>query len=215
MPTGVALRDPRDQLFAAAERILLRNGPSGLTSRAVTAEAGVAKGVLHRHFADFDDFLAALIRHRIQGLIGRGGRLLDAAGTGTVVVNLARFLVEVFDAFALAVVGLVISRDHLRAALRATTPNGIPLLAEAGAAASAYLSAERDRGRIAHATDTDALAFMLIGAGHLLFAEDPRAAPSLDAVEEVVGSVVVGAEPGRPADVDGSARRPRADRQDL
>nr|MDQ6938034.1 TetR family transcriptional regulator [Actinomycetota bacterium] len=54
MPTGVALRDAREQLFHAAERVLLRAGPNALTSRAVTTEAGVAKGVLHRHFADFD-----------------------------------------------------------------------------------------------------------------------------------------------------------------
>jgi AcrR family transcriptional regulator len=54
VPTGVALRDVREQLFGAAERVLLRDGPSALTSRAVTDEAGVAKGVLHRHFADFD-----------------------------------------------------------------------------------------------------------------------------------------------------------------
>ena len=57
MPTGVAIRDVRQQLFAAAERVLLRDGPSGLTSRAVTAEAGCAKGVLHRHFADFPLFV--------------------------------------------------------------------------------------------------------------------------------------------------------------
>lgn len=197
MPTGVALRDPREQLFAAAERILLRDGPSGLTSRAVTAEAGVAKGVLHRHFADFDDFLAALIRHRIQDVAGQGRRLLDAAGTGTVVENLARFLVDLFDPLALAVVGLVISRDHLRGALRPTTPTGLPLLAEAGTAVSAYLEAERGCGRITSSSDTDVLAFMMIGAGHLLFAEDPRTAPGLDAVKEVVGSVLVGAEPGQ------------------
>src|SRR5690348_543872 len=38
MPTGVAIRDPRGQLFDAAERVLLRDGPGGLTSRAVTME---------------------------------------------------------------------------------------------------------------------------------------------------------------------------------
>ena len=37
MPTGVAIRDPRGQLFGAAERVLLRDGPSGLTSRSVAA----------------------------------------------------------------------------------------------------------------------------------------------------------------------------------
>ena len=82
MPTGVALRDAREQLFDAAERILLRDGPNALTSRAVTTEAGCAKGVLHRHFTDFDAFLTDLVlgeaglavqrlepgdRHRVRG----------------------------------------------------------------------------------------------------------------------------------------------------
>ncbi|HZE30218.1 MAG TPA: TetR family transcriptional regulator, partial [Actinoallomurus sp.] len=66
MPTGVAIRDVREQLFAAAERILVRDGPNALTSRAVTTEAGCAKGVLHRHFADFDAFLAELVLDRIR-----------------------------------------------------------------------------------------------------------------------------------------------------
>ena len=73
MPTGVAIRDAREQLFDAAERVLLRAGPSALTSRAVTTEAGFAKGVLHRHFADFDAFLAELVLDRIAR-IDRPGR---------------------------------------------------------------------------------------------------------------------------------------------
>src|SRR5689334_3785252 len=64
VPTGIALRDVREQLFDAAERVLLRDGAAALTSRAVTTEAGVAKGVLHRHFADFDAFLAELVLDR-------------------------------------------------------------------------------------------------------------------------------------------------------
>ncbi len=43
MPTGVALRDVRQQLFDAAQRVLLQAGPDALTSRAVTTEAGCAK----------------------------------------------------------------------------------------------------------------------------------------------------------------------------
>ena len=80
MPTGVALRDVREQLFAAAERVLLRDGPHALTSRAVTAEAGCAKGVLHKHFADFDAFLAELVLDRIAQLEGTAAGLLDRAG---------------------------------------------------------------------------------------------------------------------------------------
>ncbi len=84
MPTGVALRDVRDQLFDAAERVLLRDGPSALTTRAVTAEAGVAHGVLHRHFADFDAFLAELVLDRIGRMDSQAAALREAAGTGTV-----------------------------------------------------------------------------------------------------------------------------------
>src|ERR1041384_3530809 len=83
VPTGVALRDAREQMFAAAERILLREGPHALTSRAVTAEAGVAKGVLHRHFADFDAFLAELAEDRAARVTSQALALRESAGTGT------------------------------------------------------------------------------------------------------------------------------------
>jgi len=62
VPTGVAIRDPRGQLFDAAERVLLRDGLSGLTSRAVTTEAGVAKGVLHLHQGRGRERASALAR---------------------------------------------------------------------------------------------------------------------------------------------------------
>ena len=80
MPTGVHIRDVREQLFDAAERVLLRDGPSALTSRAVTTEAGVAKGVLHRHFADFDAFLAELVLNRIARLDSQAAALRNSAG---------------------------------------------------------------------------------------------------------------------------------------
>src|SRR5580700_4660424 len=57
MARGVAIPEVREQLFAAADRVLARDGPAGLTTRAVTAEAGVANGVMHRHFRDLDEFL--------------------------------------------------------------------------------------------------------------------------------------------------------------
>src|SRR5450432_1908582 len=81
--------DIHHQLFDAAERVLLRDGPAGLTSRAVTTEAGCAKGVLHRHFDDFDGFLAELVGDRIARLDAHAAALLAAAGTGTVAGNLA------------------------------------------------------------------------------------------------------------------------------
>ena len=105
MPTGVALRDVRQQLFSAAERVLLRDGANALTSRAVTVEAGVAKGVLHKHFTDFDDFLTALVEDRIGRVEAQSAALLAAAGTGTVAGNLTQALLDLFDTVAVAIVG--------------------------------------------------------------------------------------------------------------
>ncbi|WP_053699740.1 TetR/AcrR family transcriptional regulator [Streptomyces sp. NRRL F-5755] len=192
MPTGVAIRDAREQLFDAAERVLLRDGPSALSSRAVTTEAGCAKGVLHRHFDDFDAFLAELVRDRIARMDGRAAALRDAAGAGTVVGHLTEALTELFGPVAVAIVGLVTSRDELRARLRRTTPTGIPLLTEAAAALACYLAAERERGRIAPDTDIDSLAPTLIGSGHLLFADRMGERPEEEAVRKVVAAVMGG-----------------------
>ncbi|PRY37317.1 TetR/AcrR family transcriptional regulator [Umezawaea tangerina] len=190
MPTGVHIRDARQQLFDAAERVLLRDGPNGLTSRAVTTEADVAKGVLHRHFADFDDFLAELVRDRIARIADQSAALLAAAGTRTVVDNVADALTDLFGSVAVAVVSLLIFRDELRARLRATSPTGLPLLTEAGAMLTAYLAAERDLGRLDADADVEVLAPTLIGSGHLLHADRESSRPDADAVRRYVRTVL-------------------------
>ena len=188
MPTGIALRDVRAQLFDAAERVLLRSGPNALTSRAVTEEAGVAKGVLHRHFADFDDFLVELVRDRIGRMDDRAAALRDAAGTGTVAGNLTETLIAVFESVALAIVGLITARDEVRARLRKDVPAGVPVLTEAAIMIAGYLAAERDLGRVSADADVDTLSVMLIGSAHLLYAGQggtPR-----EAIDKIVTRVL-------------------------
>jgi len=170
VPTGVALRDAREQLFAAAERILLRDGPHALTSRAVTAEAGVAKGVLHRHFADFDAFLAELVEDRIARIGDQAAALRDRAGTGTVAGNLTGVLTGLFSSVAVAIVALITFRDDLRARLRRAGHSGVPVLTEAAAM----------------------LAPTLLGAAHMLFADRHGAPPETDVVRKVVTTVLAG-----------------------
>ncbi|WP_116104044.1 TetR/AcrR family transcriptional regulator [Amycolatopsis thermalba] len=190
MPTGVHIRDARQQLFDAAERVLLRDGASALTSRAVTAEAGVAKGVLHRHFADFDAFLAELVQDRLNRMTDQSAALRASAGTGTVTDTLTTALTELFDPVAVAIVGLVIFRDELRA--RPWRGQGIPVLAEAAAMFAGYLAEERALGRIAADADVDSLALSLIGSGHLLFA-DRANRPDPVALGQVVETVLADA----------------------
>ncbi|NDU73930.1 TetR family transcriptional regulator [Actinomadura sp. DSM 109109] len=193
MPTGVALRDVREQLFDAAERVLLRDGPSTLTSRAVTAEAGCAKGVLHRHFADFDAFLAEFVLDRVGRMDADAAALREAAGTGTVTGNLCGALRAVFTSVAVAIVPLITFRDELRARLRETWPAGVPVLTEAVELIAAYLAAERDLGRLAPDAEVDLLAPTLIGTAHLLFADRTAAPPDDEALRRAVTSVVASA----------------------
>ena len=192
MPTGVAIRDPRGQLFDAAERVLLRDGPGGLTSRAVTTEAGVAKGVLHRHFADFDEFLAEFALDRVTRIGAQAAALRAVAGTGTVAGNLAAALPDLFSPVILALIRLVIARDELRARLRAATGSRIPLVSESTAMVAGYLAAERDLGRVAADADISTLAPTLIGAAHLLFT-DADGAPEAAAVARIVAAVLAAA----------------------
>jgi AcrR family transcriptional regulator len=205
VPTGTALPAVREQLFGAAERVLLRDGPSALTSRAVTAEAGCAKGVLHRHFDDFDAFLAEFVLDRIERMDAQAAALRDAAGTGAVPDNLAGALTALFGSVAVAVVALVTFRDELRARLRRAWPAGVPVLTEAAGMLAAYLAAERELGRIAADADVEVLAFTLIGAGHMLFADRTGSPPEPAAVHRMVTTVLAGAVTGSP----GAAGRPQ------
>jgi|HubBroStandDraft_6_1064221.scaffolds.fasta_scaffold11265_2 AcrR family transcriptional regulator len=195
LPTGIAIPDVREQLFDAAERVLLRHGPSALTSRAVTTEACCAKGVLHRHFADFDAFLAELVLDRIARIGDQAVALRNSAGTGSVVGNLTSVLTDLFGSVAVAIVALITFRDDLRARLRQASPAGVPVLTEATAMIASYLTAERELRRITPDADINTLAPMLIGTGHLLFAGREGAPPDAGAVRKVVtaalGSAVV------------------------
>jgi AcrR family transcriptional regulator len=190
VPTGVHIRDAHAQLFDAAERVLLRDGPNALTSRAITTEAGCAKGVLYRHFADFDAFLAGLVQDRIGRIGHQGAALRESAGTGTVADNLTGVLMTLFGSVALEIVGLLIFRDELRARLRQARPVGVPVLTEAAAMIASYLTAERDLGRITADADVDTLALTLIGTGHLLFAGREGTPPEAGDVRKMVTTVM-------------------------
>ena len=191
MPTGVPMPDVREQLFDAARRVLLRDGPDALTSRAVTTEAGVAKGILHRHFVDFDTFLVSLVLGHMELLDHLSAELRTSAGSGTVQHNLADALTAALTPDALAIVSLVMSRHELLSRLRLTTPTGIPLLTEMAKMVAAYLTAERGLGRIPLRTDVDSLAVILVGGAHLQIAGHHGKSPDTDEPRNLVTNTIV------------------------
>ncbi len=169
---------------------------SGLTSRTVTAEAGVAKGVMHRHFADFDAFLAELILDRAVKLGDTANALAESAGTGTVVDNLTDALTVVFSPLAVAVPALIITRDGVRERLRHSGGAHFPLIADGTAMVAAYLVEEQAQCRVLASTDIPTLSYMLIGSVHLFFTDREEGPPDAKALHDLVAAVIEGLKPG-------------------
>ena len=169
-PRGIATPDVREHLFSAAERVLSRDGADRLTSRAVTDEAGVAKGLLFNHFSDFDQFLAELAADRIEAASKNVASFPSRAGQGNVEGNLTEFAAALLQSDAFAIAGLIHSRPALMHRLHQASPGRhFSFMDEAETALRRYLDDETQCGRIRDGTDTDTLAFVLIGAIHHLF----------------------------------------------
>jgi AcrR family transcriptional regulator len=168
-PRGVAIPDLREHLFQAAERVLAREGPSGLTSRAITLEAGVAKGILHNHFTDLDEFLAELMIQRFRRIAEEVAKLPARAGEGTVDGNLADAVVSVFQAHAAPMISLAMARPTLMHRLQHSAAAWSPSLQHIEATFATYLQAEQQLGRLSPAADTATLALAIIGTVHHLF----------------------------------------------
>ena len=179
-PRGVATPDVKEQLFQAAERVLSRDGPDGLTSRAITDEAGVAKGLLFNHFADLDRFLAELILDRARSAAEQAATLPPRAGTGTVHGNLVEAALSLLQSHAFAVAGIIHARPVLISRLHQVS-GGRPydMLGNVERAFAAYLAAEKERGRVPSHTDTEMLAFVLLGTVHHIFMTNMATSPSL------------------------------------
>jgi AcrR family transcriptional regulator len=194
-PRGKAIHGVNEQLFAAAERVLARSGPSGLTSRAITDEAGCAKGVLHNHFGDLDGFLAAYVLDRSAHLADKARTLVHQAGTGTVLDNLTDATVALFGPPALAISSLVISRAEVAQRLshgRAAEP----VLHEIQAAFTKYLDAERGLGRIAPGADTSTISFTVFASAHQLFLSDTQRPIARDRIRQILLSLLTGVTTG-------------------
>src|SRR5262249_31075101 len=183
-PRGVAIHEAREQLFLAAERVLAREGPDGLTSRAITQEAGVANGLLFNHFGDLDGFLVQLILDRARRTAEQAWRLVPRAGTATVTGNLADAAAAVLQSGAFATAALALSRPSL-----VTPPPPPPRLQRQAAGpptplddiqtpSAASLDAEQKLGRIAANADPETLALTLPGTLHPLFLKGQAGTPT-------------------------------------
>jgi AcrR family transcriptional regulator len=197
VPRGVAMQDAREQLFAAAERVLVRDGPAGLTSRAVTDEAGVAKGLIYRYFADLDEFLAELAATWVRAAVSSVSDLPERRGHGLVRTNLGSALVTLFGPGSPVprITALVASRPGLAPRLHELV-SGTSALGQVEETLRQYLTAEQRLGRLSSDADMRTAATVLLGAVHHLVFTGRASGPGFASeVERTVGTVLSGLEP--------------------
>jgi AcrR family transcriptional regulator len=190
MPRGQALPDARAVLFDAADRILARQGPEGITSRALTDEAGIAKGVLHNHFNDLDGFLVSYAADRIKDAFARTESILARRGKRNVVDNLTDAATDLFGSGALTVSALMRARPavfaHVQEALN-DTGEGFDRLERSFAD---YLDAEKNNGHVPDELDSQMVAFHLIASVHHLFFANGQQPVQRQEVRRVVTSLL-------------------------
>lgn len=61
----------REALLDATERLLIRFGPSGVTTRSLAETAGVNNGLVHYYFGSMDDLLVCVLERFTERLIRR------------------------------------------------------------------------------------------------------------------------------------------------
>ncbi|MEW2579423.1 TetR family transcriptional regulator [Streptomyces syringium] len=187
-PRGVAIPDLRERLFAAAERVVARDGAAALTSRAITAEADCAKGVLHTHFAGLDEFVAELVLDRFARSARQAEALEAKVGQAAVADNLRDVVLALIDALPPAVVGLAMTRPAAALRTREGFQSGAPAFDAIQQAFTAYLEAERRGGRLPADADPATLALALVGTTHhLLMTRVPGRG---DGAEAIVGRLL-------------------------
>ncbi|RKN39322.1 TetR/AcrR family transcriptional regulator [Micromonospora endolithica] len=168
MPRGVAIPEVRQQLFAAAEQVIVRHGPARLSGRAVTGAAGVATGLLYAHFADLDDFLTAYATDRAFLVSARAAALAARAGTGSVVDNVCDTLLATPRTTTLATARLLAARPELVGRVHAVLGDRTAGLDAIERAVTTYLADEQRRGRLAATARPGSLALATVGVLHHL-----------------------------------------------
>jgi AcrR family transcriptional regulator len=192
MPRGIAIPQLRQQLFAAAEQVVLRDGPARLSGRAVTSEAGVAAGLLYGHFTDLDDFLTGYAVDRGFIVAATAATLPERAGQGDIAENLCDALLAIPRPTLTALARLLVLRPDLAPRVRTVLGDQTAGLEAIERAMAEYLAAEQERGRLPQAADPAGLALALVSVLHHLVltaeAEDDVAARLRSAVTSLLGS---------------------------
>ncbi|MFJ9682722.1 TetR/AcrR family transcriptional regulator [Streptomyces sp. NPDC101194] len=204
-PRGVAIPDVRERLFDAAVRILAGEGPAALTSRAITTEAGCAKGMLHKHFDGLDEFVAELVLDRFARGARQAAGLHGRAGLATIAENLGSVALALLDSLDPTVAGLAMTRPATSLRIREAMAAGAPGFAAIQDSITDYLHAEIRLGRLGASIDAPSIALALVGTIHHLLMTSWDGAPDRRDRAERLVALLVGEARGGGVALDGQS----------
>jgi len=155
----------REEIVAAAAKVMREQGYAHATTKVIAQTAGYSEAMLYKHFADKTDLFLSILGDELPALGATIGSLTAHTADATLTDNLTR-LTEVALAFYVEsfpiAVSLFSSRELLNAHRQRLGEQHGPRLPLDGVAG--YLRAEARLGRIAADTDFEAVASLLVGA---------------------------------------------------
>lgn len=192
--TGGDSDEIRAHILDAAHRVIVREGLSGASTRAIASEAELGAGTLYNYFDDRSHLIVeSLLRH--AHLVAEPlGALPGRAGTRTVRVNVSWFARQAGRALDELVpsIGAAFSDPEVLAQLRTALAHDDPSTIGAKVLGD-YLRAEQAIGRVRSTADCDAAAAAVVGLchdrafQHVLLGTPPR--PVTAAIELITEAI--------------------------
>ncbi|GAB2994492.1 TetR/AcrR family transcriptional regulator [Amycolatopsis acidiphila] len=179
----------RDEILAAASRIMREQGYARATTKEIARAAGYSEATLYKHFADKTEIFLGVLSEQLPALGALLTELAEDAGKGTVRANLVKVARAALDFYVASfpISASLFSTSDLRTKHRdAVRERGVgPRNPQR--MLSRYLRAEQRLGRLPRATDVDAMAALLLGACFqqaflISFEGEPPAPDELDAL---------------------------------
>lgn len=156
----------RDRILDAAYEVMRTAGLARATTKEIARAAGFSEATLYKHFVDKTDLFVHVLAERLPAFLPVVDELSAAPERSGVGDNLRRIARAALDFYAesFPIAASVFSEPRVMAAHREGLRRTGAGPAGPNRAVTAYLTVERDRGRIAADADLDAAASLLLGA---------------------------------------------------
>jgi AcrR family transcriptional regulator len=192
----------RQQILAAAERVIQDLGIKGATTREIARRAGCAEGSIYRYFPDKQALFHEIVKSQYPQFLDLLQTLPELAGTGTVRKNLEAVVVNALGFYRVItpmVVGAMSDRELQEQQRRHFRERQGGPLVSIGMVAS-YLSNERRLGRISERTSPEHLTRLLLGVCfsqallEALVGDDAKVGTDQQFARDIVRTLMDGAE---------------------